>query len=61
DSMFTAEGHLPDQITEHPQAPDMVAPWVMRWGPVATPLLWSHAMHLVLHGCLRDATAPGER
>jgi GH15 family glucan-1,4-alpha-glucosidase len=48
ESVFTAEGHLPEQITEHPQAPDMVAPWVRRWGPVATPLLWSHAMHLVL-------------
>ena len=55
ESMFTAEGHLPEQITEHPQAPDMVAPWVMRWGPVATPLLWSHAMHLVLVRFLRDA------
>jgi isomaltose glucohydrolase len=57
ESMFTAEGHLPEQITEHPQAPDMVAPWVMRWGPVATPLLWSHAMHLVLLRSLRDASA----
>ena len=48
ESMFSADGHLPEQSTEHPQAPDMVAPWVLRWGPVATPLLWSHAMHLVL-------------
>ncbi|MCA1835262.1 MAG: glycoside hydrolase family 15 protein [Actinobacteria bacterium] len=61
ESKFTAEGHLPEQITEHPQAPDMVAPWVMRWGPVATPLLWSHAMHLVLLRSLREGSAPGER
>jgi hypothetical protein len=25
----------------------MVAPWVQRWGHVATPLLWSHAMYLI--------------
>ena len=57
ESLFTANGHLPEQLTEHPQAPDMVAPWVTRWGPVATPLLWSHAMHLVLVQSLRDAGA----
>lgn len=58
ESMFTPDGHLPEQVTEHPQAPDMVAPWVMRWGPVATPLLWSHAMHLVLIRSLHDASTP---
>ncbi|MGH4017106.1 MAG: glycoside hydrolase family 15 protein [Pseudonocardiaceae bacterium] len=57
ESRFTADGHLPEQITDHPQAPDMVAPWVMRWGPVATPLLWSHAMHLVLVRSLHDVSA----
>jgi GH15 family glucan-1,4-alpha-glucosidase len=56
ESMFTADGHLPEQLTEHPQVPNMVAPWVTRWGPVATPLLWSHAMHLVLAQSLRDAS-----
>jgi hypothetical protein len=25
----------------------MIDPWVRRWGPVATPLLWSHAMQLI--------------
>lgn len=57
ESMFTADGDLPEQVTVHPQAPDMVAPWVMRWGPVARPLLWSHGMHLVLVRALRDASA----
>jgi isomaltose glucohydrolase len=41
-------GLLPEQRTEAAQYPGMVAPWVERWGPVATPLLWSHAMYLVL-------------
>jgi GH15 family glucan-1,4-alpha-glucosidase len=57
ESMFTADGDLPEQVTAHPQAPDMVAPWVMRWGPVARPLLWSHGMHLVLVRSLGDASA----
>jgi GH15 family glucan-1,4-alpha-glucosidase len=57
ESKFTAAGYLPEQVTEHPQAPDMVLPWVTRWGPVATPLLWSHAMHLVLVQSLHDASA----
>jgi isomaltose glucohydrolase len=58
ESRFTASGHLPEQVTEHPQAPDMVMPWVTRWGPVATPLLWSHAMHLVLVQSLRVSAVP---
>lgn len=40
-------GHLPEQVTDHAQDPSMVEPWVRRWGNVATPLLWSHAMYLI--------------
>jgi isomaltose glucohydrolase len=40
-------GDLPEQVTTYPQDPAMVEPWVRRWGPVATPLLWSHAMQLI--------------
>ena len=40
-------GDLPEQVSEHAQAPDMLEPWLQRWGPIATPLLWSHAMHLI--------------
>lgn len=42
-----AAGDLPEQTTTHAQEPTMVDPWVRRWGPVATPLLWSHAMYLI--------------
>lgn len=42
-----ATGELPEQVTGHAQDPSMVDPWVERWGPVATPLLWSHAMYLL--------------
>lgn len=44
----TAELDLPEQTTDGVQEPDMVEPWMNRWGPVATPLLWSHAMYLIM-------------
>ena len=43
-----AEGNLPEQVNDHLLAPNEYQPWVKRWGPVATPLLWSHAMYLIL-------------
>jgi GH15 family glucan-1,4-alpha-glucosidase len=42
-----ANGDLPEQVTGASQFPDEVEPWLERWGPVATPLLWSHAMFLI--------------
>ena len=44
----TPDGLLPEQLTTAAQQPDMVARWVGKWGPVASPLLWSHAMYLIL-------------
>ncbi len=40
-------GDMPEQVTGSAQEPAMIEPWVRRWGPVATPLLWSHAMYLI--------------
>lgn len=45
-------GDLPEQVATHAQDPTMVAPWVERWGAVATPLLWSHAMYLIASAAL---------
>ena len=42
------QGLMTEQVTDRPNDPAMVQPWVERWGPVAKPLLWSHAMYLVL-------------
>jgi GH15 family glucan-1,4-alpha-glucosidase len=39
---------LPEQTIDGAQDPAMVESWVNRWGPVATPLLWSHAMYLIM-------------
>jgi len=40
-------GDLAEQVTTHAQDAAMIEPWVRRWGSVATPLLWSHAMYLL--------------
>jgi GH15 family glucan-1,4-alpha-glucosidase len=44
----TPEGLLPEQVTEHSLYPEHIPEWIDKWGPVATPLLWSHAMYLSL-------------
>ncbi|RMF30060.1 MAG: glycoside hydrolase family 15 protein [Chloroflexi bacterium] len=55
------QGFLPEQVTDRPQAPAYVAVWEQRWGPLARPLLWSHAMHLVLCKAIaaNSPSAPG--
>jgi GH15 family glucan-1,4-alpha-glucosidase len=42
------EGHLPEQILHEPQSAPFVQVWVDRWGPVADPLLWSHAKFILM-------------
>lgn len=41
-------GMIPEQVDDHLLAPEMRQEWVDRWGSVADPLLWSHAMYLRL-------------
>ncbi len=38
---------LPEQSVTRLNDPERLAYWVAEWGPVATPLLWSHAMYLL--------------
>ncbi|WP_084075672.1 glycoside hydrolase family 15 protein [Demequina sp. NBRC 110052] len=45
----TSELDLPEQVPHHLLAPEHRQEWIDRWGPVATPLLWSHAMVLRLN------------
>jgi GH15 family glucan-1,4-alpha-glucosidase len=47
-STATPHGWLPEQIPDHPLAPEHLSTWRQRWGEIATPLLWSHAMYLTL-------------
>ncbi len=39
---------LPEQVAEHLNSPDDYPAWLKRWGPVASPLLWSHAEYIIL-------------
>jgi GH15 family glucan-1,4-alpha-glucosidase len=43
----TADGFLPEQVQGHVQSPYMLDHW-RKWSATATPLLWSHAMHVIL-------------
>ena len=43
-----ADLNLPEQVSTHLLHPQDLEPWVERWGPSASPLLWSHAMYLTL-------------
>ena len=44
----TTTGELPEQVPDHLLHPETRDEWVERWGEVATPLLWSHGMYLIL-------------
>ena len=48
-------GYLPEQIIAAPLNPSYVATWTKRWGPVAYPLLWSHAAYLSLSATLTSS------
>ncbi|MGV8852760.1 MAG: glycoside hydrolase family 15 protein [Rhodoglobus sp.] len=47
-STVTANGDMPEQVTEHLLDPSKTQEWIERWGTSATPLLWSHAMYVRL-------------
>ncbi|TDO46342.1 glycosyl hydrolase family 15 [Kribbella sp. VKM Ac-2527] len=42
------QGDLPEQVPHHLLHPGSRDEWIARWGTVATPLLWSHGMYLIL-------------
>ncbi|MFC7586623.1 hypothetical protein ACFQYP_24940 [Nonomuraea antimicrobica] len=46
----TPAGDLPEQVSDLLLFPERRREWLDRWGTVATPLLWSHGMYLVLAG-----------
>lgn len=45
-------GDMPEQVAHHLLAPEHRQPWEERWGLSASPLLWSHAMYLILYTTL---------
>ena len=57
----TADGLLPEQSQDHLLAPERYEPWVAKWGPPPSPLLWSHAMFLTLAEETGSGSAHGGR
>ncbi len=41
-------GRMPEQVPDHLLEPSKRQEWIDRWGPVANPLLWTHAMYVRL-------------
>ena len=56
ESAADVDGYLPEQVQDQVQSPYMLTYWRHRWGSTATPLLWSHAMHIVLSDELHEAS-----
>lgn len=54
ESVADANGELPEQVPQMLNDPASYQPWVDRWGRIAQPLLWSHAMYLLLVDSLGD-------
>ncbi len=46
------KGEMPEQVAHHLLAPEHLPSWEKRWGISAKPLLWSHAMYLILYTTL---------
>lgn len=57
---LTPDGFLPEQVGDHLLDESMRQEWIDRWGTVATPLLWSHAMYIRLAVELEIATEVAE-
>lgn len=47
-SKADALGRLPEQVPDALRNPSAYSDWVNKWGEPALPLLWSHAMYVVL-------------
>jgi len=48
ENQISPDGDLPEQVPLHLNDPSYYHFWQTRWGKIATPLLWSHAMYLIL-------------
>ena len=48
ETQFTDEGFLAEQTGNNLFHSTFLDVWQNKWGPIASPLLWSHAMHIIL-------------
>jgi hypothetical protein len=51
-----SDGHLPEQVNAPLLAPAFYDEWVKKRGPIANPLLWTHAQYLIA----RNWNSPGQ-
>jgi len=51
-------GWLPEQVAVDVNNKSMIARWIEKWGPSATPLLWSHAEYLILCKFMGEDESP---
>ncbi len=54
ESQADEDGCLAEQVNDHTLALNHYVPWIEKWGPVATPLLWSHAMYIILAKAIQE-------
>lgn len=54
EAQATPEGHMPEQVAHHMLDGSHYDGWVEKWGAPACPLLWSHAMYLILDAVIQD-------
>ena len=48
ESQADSSCNLPEQVPMHLNNPTYYPQWIARWGEIANPLIWSHAMQLIL-------------
>lgn len=54
-----SNGDMAEQVALNLIAPAYLEKWIKWRGPIATPLLWSHAMYLITADALEKGTAAG--
>jgi GH15 family glucan-1,4-alpha-glucosidase len=57
ESHTDSDGCLAEQVSNHTLSPSSFEFWVKKWGPVASPLLWSHAMYIILVKAIQSSTS----
>ncbi|MGB7338942.1 MAG: glycoside hydrolase family 15 protein [Phototrophicaceae bacterium] len=53
-SQADENNHLPEQVEDHLLNEGYFDGWVENWGTSASPLLWSHAMYLIVQSLLKE-------
>lgn len=53
----SAAGFLAEQVSEYTLSPNDYEPWLKKWGAIASPLLWSHAMYIILYKAIQEGSS----